>query len=126
MLGKLYRIGATLLLLFALGVPQGIAQGTAFGALAYSPSKGVDGYSFNYRTKSAAQARALQQCRARASGCRVVAFVRGGCIALAVGRVSGWGAASGASRPQAKSRAVSSCRKYGVGGCRVQRAVCSG
>lgn len=123
MLRRIFRGISAIILVLALGIPAGITQANAYGALAYSPSKGIDGYAFNYKSKSAAQKRAMQSCRVR--GCRVVASVRVGCAALAVGRKGGWGAGSGNGRSQAKSRAMTECRKY-TSGCRVRRAMCSG
>ena len=121
----LYRFIATIGLILALGIPQGIAAQKSYGALAFSPSRGVDGYSFNFKTQSAAQRMALQQCKARARDCRVVANFSRGCAALAVGRQSGWGAGTGAGRAQARSKAISACRKFASGRCVIQRSVCS-
>jgi serine/threonine-protein kinase len=124
MLACINRIVPAIVLMIAFAAPPAMAGPNSYGALAYSPSRGIDGYAFNFRTKSAAQSVALRNCRARASGCRIVASFRGGCAALAVGRKSGWGASRGNRRAEARSRAMSTCRQYGSG-CRIQRTVCT-
>lgn len=123
MIRSVYHIMVAVILLVG-ATSDGFAQQSRFGALAYSPSRGIDGYSFNYKSKAAAQQRAIKQCRSRAKDCRIVANFRGSCAALAVGRGLGWGVASGKGRTQVRSRALLACRQY-TSGCRVQRAVCS-
>ena len=121
---QIYRVLAAVLMMVAMGVPQGVTAPKTYGALAYSPSRGADGFSYNYRTPSAARSKALQQCAARARGCKIVANFSRGCAALAIGRNAAWGVATSRNRRTARANAVRACRKHGSG-CRIQRSICS-
>ncbi len=101
---------------------QGAAAG--YGAIAYSPSSGVWGYSYNYGSRGSAQRRALRECRARGRGCRSVVWFRDACGALASGRGNAYGWSWNTSRAAARRRAMRECRAR-TGGCRIRVDVCS-
>lgn len=103
-----------------LAVAAGLAlAGTAnaqavnhFGAISIDPVDGSSGFAYNYRTRAAAEARSLRECRVRSStgACRTIAWVRNGCVAAAVVRRPNgslrriaWGI--GVTRAQAQNRA---------------------
>jgi serine/threonine-protein kinase len=95
------------------------------GAIAFSQRTGIDGYSYNYPSRHAAERRALRNCRAAAGDCAVVVNFYNACGALAVGRGNGYGVAWAPNRYQAQNKAMAACRAY-TSRCRIQRWVCSG
>jgi len=108
---------AALLLLTTL-----TAQAAEWGSIAYSPSTGATGYSYNYDTRSTAGAWAMSYCNK--SDCRVAVNFQNACGAVAVGRNGGWGADWGPTRASAEANAISACQLHD-GGCRTKRWVCS-
>lgn len=112
--------------LFAVvGAPFGqSAAAASYGAIAFSPSTGVWGYSYNYGTRGAAEHRAMRECRARGSGCRSIVWFRDACGALAVGQGNAYGWGWNVSRTSAQNRAIRECRAR-TGGCRIRVDVCS-
>ena len=96
-----------------------------YGSIAFSQSTGIDGYSYNYPNRNAAQRRALKYCRGQASDCDVVVNFYNACGALAVGDGNGYGAAWAASRRAAENQALANCSVH-TSSCYVQRWVCSG
>jgi len=95
-----------------------------YGAIAFSPSNGVWGYSYNYNARGAAERRAMRECRARGSGCRSIVWFRNACGALAVGQGNAYGWGWNTSRQQARRRAMAECRAR-TSGCRIRADVCS-
>jgi hypothetical protein len=112
----LARILAVILLML-----PGAAFAEEWGAIAYSPRTGADGYSHNYDSKSQAQNAAMSDCNP--SDCRIAVNFYNACGALAVGR-GGWGGDWGMTRGEAQSNAIAVCEQY-ANNCRVQRWVCS-
>jgi hypothetical protein len=63
------------------------AYGRYYGAIALSRADGAVGWSYDFSTKRKAGKRALKECRKASDtpwSCRKVAWVRNGCLALAV------------------------------------------
>ena len=130
---------AGLLLALSLGLSQPVAaadppvgRGTGlFAAIAVDRADAAYGYGQDYTTRSGAERRALRECRrfSTTDGCRNVVWVRNGCAAVAVrqradGRVTRMAWGLGASRTQAKFRAVSACQEDGRR-CRALASVCT-
>jgi len=100
------------------------ASAARYGSIAFSQNSGAWGYSYGYSSRSAAQRRAMRECRARGYGCRVVVWFRNACGALAVGRGNAYGWSWNTSRARARRRAMAECRAR-TGGCRIRVTVCS-
>jgi hypothetical protein len=97
----------------------------AYAAIAYSPYDRLYGRSHGFGSLAGAQRAALAFCISAGGGsCRVVAWARNSCAALAVGR-AGWGSYGGSSRRAVQRRALANCRAR-TGGCRVVAWTCSG
>jgi len=108
-----------------LGETPGVQSASAgYGAIAYSPSSGAWGYSYNYGSRGAAEGRALRECRVRGSGCRSIVWFRNACGALASGNGNAYGWAWNTSRATARRRALRECRAR-TSGCRIRVDVCS-
>jgi hypothetical protein len=94
-----------------------IRRGT-FAAVAYSPSTGKYGYSYNLRSRAAAERTALEKCPE--PDARVVAWVERGFLTLALGNDKscwgvGWSYGNGASTVAAKEYALEDCKKRTTG-----------
>ena len=85
----------------------GGAKGS-YGAIAYEASTRSVGYVFDYPASRAAKIEALKQCGHEK--CEVVVSFRSGCGALAL-REGRFGAAEGATRPEAEATALRKCGK---------------
>jgi serine/threonine-protein kinase len=96
-----------------------------YGAISYSPSTGAHGWSKNYKTQSAAEARSQRECESYAGtgDCTILVWFRNACGALAVGP-NGYGSGWGATRPLAESQALQSCGQYSSG-CTIKQLVCT-
>jgi len=94
-----------------------------FGAIAYSPSTGAHGWSYDYASRAAAEEVALANCRQLAGDCVVPVWFRNACGALAVGS-GGHGSGWGTSRRLAERFALRSCRKN-TSGCWIKRWACT-
>jgi serine/threonine-protein kinase len=86
----------------------------SYAAIAYSPSTGKYGYSYDLRNRAAAERVALEKCGAEDA--RIVTWVNKGFIALAVGSDKscwgvGWSYGNGASNTKAKEFALEDCKK---------------
>lgn len=95
-----------------------------YGAIAYSPSTGAHGYSYDYASRAVAERKALAECRKHARDCQVPLWFRNACGALAVGNGGGWGTGWGSNRALAERYALQSCSQY-TKGCSVIRWVCT-
>jgi hypothetical protein len=100
------------------------ANAAEWGSIAFSPSTGTTGYSYNYDTRSTAGAWAMSYCDDSANDCRIVVNFQNACGAVAVGRRGGWGADWGPTRRSAEANAIAVCQSHD-GGCRTKRWVCS-
>jgi len=98
---------------------------TWYGAIAYSPSSRIHGYSYNYQNRYDAENKAMIQCKnySRRYDCRVLVVFRNGCGALAQGSI-GYGSGWGANKYSAEMNALYSCRRVS-NNCRVVRWVCT-
>jgi len=99
------------------------AQAQNFGAIAYSPSSGANGYSYDYGSRGGAQNRAMSECRKRARDCRIAIWFKNACGAVATGR-NGWGSGWGNDRNRAELEAIKSCNQHS-GGCRIKVYACT-
>jgi hypothetical protein len=105
-----------------------ISGSGAYGAIAYSPSTGAHGYSYRQGSRSAAERRALRECRnyAKAGDCRVEVWYSNNCGALAVGSGTARGSAYAANAAAASAAALRYCRSRNGGrACVIKRATCS-
>jgi hypothetical protein len=84
-----------------------------YAAVAFSPSTGKYGYAWNYRSRSAAEQVALSQCKA--ADAKIVGWVKGGWLALAIGEENAYGVAweygDGAANTDAVKRALQNLSK---------------
>ena len=121
----MYPVIRGLAVLVALLASAGAAQARDYyGAIAYSPSTGAYGYSYDHPSRADAEARALAECGNRASDCQLPLWFRNACGALASGGNGGWGTGWGTSRGLAEGYALSTCRQH-TSGCSVIAWVCT-
>lgn len=96
----------------------------SYGAIAYSVSSGAWGYSEEYSGRTAAQNRAVKECRTQ--DCQVAAWFYNSCGALAASGTNGpWGAAQGANEARARQSAQARCAKEGGTNCQILFSRCS-
>jgi serine/threonine-protein kinase len=117
---RLGMIVAAFVLVFGIGG----AAAQNYGAIAFSPSTGATGWSYDYGSRSAAESTALANCRQNAPDCIVPIWFRDACGALAVGNDNGYGTGWGTTRDIAESLALNVCRKHATG-CEIRRWVCT-
>jgi len=84
------------------------------------------GYSVNERSASSAAELALSRCRQRGPQCELVRQFKLGCFAFAIPDVTNAaGVATGTTRNEAESRALSYCREYSRGRpCTIRESFC--
>ncbi len=99
----------------------GPAAADNYGAIAYSPSTGANGYSYNYGSQGAAESSAMSRCNAM--DCKIVIWFRDACGALAVGS-SGYGSSWATTRASAEQGAIAECGKF-TGGCATAAWACT-
>ncbi len=100
----------------------------SFGAIAYSQETGAYGWSFEYRSRQAAENAALGSCRERQDGtedCRILAWFRSACGALALDPDGTYGADWGHSKADATEKALAVCAEHGGQACEIEKLVCS-
>jgi hypothetical protein len=110
-----------LVLLFVLG-----AAAPAFadkGAIAWSPSTGTTGQSWNAACDADARATAVNYCGI--GDCFVAVTVSDGCAALAVGDGNRYGTAWSSDQSTAQANALASCNGQ-TSSCRLVAWTCSG
>ncbi len=116
--------------LFALGSlvtlapTEARADGNWYSAIAYSPSTGAYGYSYNCRSLAEAKQLALSYCDYEDA--RIVVWVRNGWCALAVGDDGAYGYAWASTQYEARRLALAYCQQYSNGRCRIKVTVFSG
>ena len=94
-----------------------------FGAIAYSPSSGADGWARDHPSRKAAERAAVAACKEYADDCRSVVWFKNGCGAVAANaKVYGYG--WGNTQALADDQAVKHCGKHAQG-CKVKRRVCT-
>ena len=111
----------TFVLLFAYSAAACAAD--FYGAIAYSPSDGARGWSFDYSSRAAAEQRAVSECSQHGRGCKVILWFRNACGALAIGS-NGYGSGWGTDESIADRYALETCAKY-TSNCSVVRRVCT-
>jgi Domain of unknown function (DUF4189) len=95
-----------------------------YGAIAYSPSTGRVGSSWNYRTLGDAQRAAVTACKAPDG--QPVTWARNGFYcALAVGADGSLGTGYGSTPARAKAIALRDCRKY-TADCKIVTCIYAG
>ena len=92
-----------------------------YGAIAFAQSTGAVGYSYDYRTRAAAEEHALEEC---GRDCEVVLWFSNACGVLATGDDNGYGTGWAASRREAERIALSSCNESAEN-CTVNQWVCT-
>lgn len=97
-----------------------------YGAIAFSDSTGAYGFSFQYRTRSGAELRAVDECTKRgARDCEAKVWFRG-CGSLAVGPDNVYGSAFADSKSEARDLAIGYCQEQSGGrSCVSKVAVCA-
>lgn len=94
-----------------------------FGAIAYSPTSGAQGWAYDQPSREAAERTALSACRKHAKDCRVVVWFQNGCGALAESaKVYGWG--WGRTQALADAQAIKACSEHAKR-CKVTRQLCT-
>lgn len=91
-------------------LPPVIVYPSTYAAIAFSQYTGAFGHAQGFYYQHEASQAALNYC---GYACQIVAVVRGGHIALAVGRRNGFGyAISSVSLSDAKAQALKNCRQF--------------
>ncbi|MEX0842159.1 MAG: DUF4189 domain-containing protein [Xanthobacteraceae bacterium] len=98
-----------------------------YGSIAYSPTDGRSGYSYNYRSEGEAVQVAMGYCRQDGGkACRTVVWVSNGCGAVAIaGSNRNFVAANGKYQPEAESTALSLCQQSYGRSCTIKVWVCT-
>lgn len=110
-------------MLIAVIVPCAAFAQDYFGAIAYSPRTGADGWARDHPSRAAAERAALAGCREHAKDCRKVVWFKNACGALAISaKAYGWG--WGPTQALADAEAMKACSKH-ANGCKVKRRVCT-
>lgn len=117
-------VRAIIVFAFAMMVILQIARAHAAGAIAVGQC-GAYGYAFDYDRPADASAAALKQCSGK--GCKVVAEVRHGCMALSVDLHNACGShgfATSRRLGQAQNTAAEYCHKFGGKDCVIRAWAC--
>lgn len=114
---------AVLVLMVLVMAPAAAFAQDYFGAIAYSPSTGSQGWSYDHNSRDAAETRALSECRKHANDCRALVWFKNACGALATGP-KGYGTGWGDTQSLADSYAMKVCGQHSSG-CSVKRRVCT-
>lgn len=97
-----------------------------YGAIAYSPAKGVWGTARRLRAQSAAERQALNECRQKGGTDCSVLYFYDSCGALARSSDGAYGKEHGSTRATAERLALAHCRNYAKGDtCRVAISICA-
>ena len=94
-----------------------------FGAIAYSPSTGSHGWSYDYASREEAERVAVANCAQHARDCNVPIWFQNACGALAVGP-SGYGSGWAINQGLAEAYALGVCGQHSAS-CSVRRWVCT-
>lgn len=103
-----------------------LSRTDSYGAIARSPSTQDKGYSWNFTTQKAAEARALSECESLSSpgDCQVLIWSRNACMSLAEGSNGAAGSGWAVSSITAENTAKKVCRDYQGINCKVTRTIC--
>jgi Domain of unknown function (DUF4189) len=98
-----------------------------FGAIAFSSSTEIFGFSHDFDTRGAAENRAVSECRKAggADDCQSVVWFNQTCGALASDGDGTYGADWAATRKEAKSKAKANCQKYTGKPCAIRKSLCA-
>jgi serine/threonine-protein kinase len=101
--------------------PTRAAAADNYGAIAFSQDSGKVGWAYDYRSRSAAEERALEEC---GNDCEVVLWIMNACGALATGDDNGYGTGWAGSRARAEEIAKANCEEH-ADNCRINRWICT-
>ncbi len=128
---RFFQRSAIAVALFTVGLGVSAIPSTArsrdyYGAIAYSPSSGNHGYSYDYNSRQGAENRALSECNSltAAGDCIVLVWFSNGCGALAESSRRDYGSGWGATQQIAESYALQGCGQY-ASDCAITRWVCT-
>lgn len=109
----------------SVGALEAVAQ-NSYGAIARSPSTQDKGYSWNYRSRMAAENRAISECESVSSAgdCEALIWVRNACMSLSEGSNGAAGTAWSVDKYEAESAAREVCYDYGGRNCTITRTIC--
>jgi len=94
-----------------------------FGAIAYSPSTGSHGWSYDYASREEAERVAIANCAQHARDCNVPIWFQNACGALAIGP-SGYGSGWAINQGLAEAYALGVCGQHSAS-CSVRRWICT-
>lgn len=101
-----------------------------YAAVAYSSKTGKFGYAWDWGSRATAESVALMNCKA--DDAKVVGWVKGGWLVLAVADDNAYGVGytfgEGASNADARQRAIKDCMKHSksTGPIKIKVVLCSG
>jgi Domain of unknown function (DUF4189) len=98
-----------------------------FGAIAFSSSTEIFGFSHDFTTRGAAEKRAVSECRKAggADDCESVVWFNQSCGALASDGDGAYGSDWAATRKEARSKAKANCQKHTGKSCAVRKSLCA-
>lgn len=97
-----------------------------FGAIAFSPTTEIFGYSRDFQSQGSAEDRAITECR-KAGGdddCEIVVWFKNTCGALASDGEGAYGAEWGETAHQAQAQALAYCGEQTDNACKVRLSIC--
>ncbi|PZV11203.1 MAG: hypothetical protein DCF20_19915 [Pseudanabaena sp.] len=102
------------------------ASAQSYGAIARSPSTQDKGYSWNYRTRAAAENGALNKCESvsGAGDCEVLIWTSNACMSIAESSNGAAGTSWSTDEYQAERTARQVCRDYDGENCTTTRTIC--
>jgi len=113
-----------LLIIAVFGPAVGVvSRNDRYGAIAYSPSSGAYGYSYDDATRAAAEATALEECGKNGKGCKSALWFKNACGGLAIGKDS-WASERGDDKQTAERKSLESC-KARTSDCSLVGAICA-
>lgn len=97
----------------------------SYGAIAYGPTSGAWGTSYQWQSRAQAERQAMARCSERGKDCEVAVWFEHNCGAVATGGVGTvfWGLGDGVG--QARANARDKCVQGGGKDCQVQVSICS-
>ncbi|MBD2187387.1 DUF4189 domain-containing protein [Pseudanabaena mucicola] len=109
----------------SVGAIEAVAQ-VSYGAISRSPSTQDKGYSWNYRTRAAAENRALNECESisGAGDCEVLIWTRNACMSLSEASNGAAGTGWAVEEYRAESIANEVCSDFGGDDCSITRTIC--
>jgi serine/threonine-protein kinase len=122
----IYGALAAALLPLTVAVRPAAAQ-NYFGAIFYSPSTRMYGYSYDYRNSRAAMDAAENECNEYsnwAGDCTYLVQFRNACGSLATAPDGSYGSGWGEDADTAEYYALDTCDQYGYG-CEVVETICT-